>query len=859
MAKHLVIVESPAKSKTVGKILGPDYNVMPSVGHIRDLPEHSLGIDASDNFRIRYEVSDDKKKVVADLKKAAKAADAIYLAPDPDREGEAIAWHLKEVLEPAAPGKKFLRVQYNEVTPRAVKAAFAAPGEINMNRVNAQQARRVIDRYVGFDVSHILWRRLNEGRGLSAGRVQSVALRLVCERERAIQEFQPVPYWILGAVLRKQTGDTTPFSVKLSKIDGKVAKVTSEEQAKAILADLEPRSMRVAEIRTKEVERHALPPFITSSLQQAASSVLGFSPSRTMGIAQKLYEGVDLGAGQGSIGLITYMRTDAPAVSQDARAAARDFITQRYGASFYPDKPNFYKSRGDAQEAHEAIRPTDVTRTPDSLAGVLEPADLKLYDLIWRRFVASQMANARIGQHTAAVEAVPTAAQTAAGAPATSYEFTATASEVTFEGFLKVMRLDIRKSLVKDKPADAENADEGDDVERLPDLAAGEPLDRERWISDRKETKPPARYSEASLIRAMEENGVGRPSTYAAIISTLEKRKYVANERRTLSPTPLGFKVNDFLCENLPSLFDVGFTASMESDLDKVEDGGEDWLQLIGTFYGKFKSATSGLKQAEEADTSKVSQLVALFDTVSEWAPATKRGKRVFDDKKFVHSIKEQFEKGEKAISQRQLESIARIALRYASQIPDVEGRVAALGLADAAQPPDKAESAPDNMEKLDLLLGLAGLSEGDRKFLSSLKEQAEGGRALSPRQVFVLNRALLSNAPLIPDAENVLAKFGIAAKPADLAPDTESPALVAAVAKITEFREAVKRGKRVFDDKEFVDSVTRQLKEKGALSPRQRAALHKLIARYRSQIPEADQLVGPAKAKGAKAAAAKE
>ena len=397
MAKHLVIVESPAKAKTISKILGSDFVVMPSVGHIRDLPQKERGVDVDNGFKIQYEIAPGKTKVVSELKKAVKDADKIYLAPDPDRVGEAIAWHLHEVLAAAGKGKEFLRVQYNEITPRAVTYAIAHPGQIDMDRVNAQQARRVIDRLVGFDVSKRLWRRVRGAR--SAGRVQTVALRLVCEREDKINAFTPEAYWIIGATLSKDGADAVPFDVKLARIDGEKAEVKTEERAKAILADLEPRKMRVQALRTREVMKHALPPFITSSLQQAASSVLGFSPSRTMSLAQRLYEGIDVGEGA-PVGLITYMRTDAPAVAKDAQDAALEFINGKFGSAYAPEKPNFYKSRGNAQEAHEAIRPTDVARTPESLAGKLDAPELKLYDLIWRRFIASQMAPARLSQRT---------------------------------------------------------------------------------------------------------------------------------------------------------------------------------------------------------------------------------------------------------------------------------------------------------------------------------------------------------------------------------------------------------------------------------------------------------------------------
>ena len=456
MSKKLVIVESPAKAKTIGKFLGRNYTVKSSVGHIRDLPERSIGIDIENNFTPKYVLSKGKTKVVAELKSAAKSCDAIYLAPDPDREGEAIAWHLQEILAPVAGDKPVYRVQYNEITRRAVVNAFDNPGTINMLRVDAQQARRVLDRIVGYMVSPMLWRRLR--RGLSAGRVQSVALRLVAEREAQIQAFNSEPYWVLGANVRRTSAPLDPFMVKLARVDGEKPSVRSEEIANELLDELKGATMQVAAVRHRENERRPLAPFITSTLQQAASSVCKFSPNRTMSLAQKLYEGVALGA-EGNTGLITYMRTDSVSISTDARNAARDYIVATFGERYYPAKPNFFKSRTSAQEAHEAIRPTDVARTPEMLKGVLDGPSLRLYELIWKRFVASQMSAARIAQKTVEIEPVKSGM-------AHSYSFSAAASEAVFDGFLKVMALDIHKK----KPEEDDSDEEADEVDRLPPL-----------------------------------------------------------------------------------------------------------------------------------------------------------------------------------------------------------------------------------------------------------------------------------------------------------------------------------------------------------------------------------------------------
>jgi len=826
MSENLVIVESPAKAKTIGKILGSKYRVMPSYGHVRDLPQRTLGVDIEKEFKPNYTVSPGKAKVIEDLRKAAREAEAIYLAPDPDREGEAIAWHLQEVLASAAKNKPFHRIQYNEITPRAVRAAFENPGEIDMDRVNAQQGRRVIDRIVGYTVSPLLWRRIK--RGLSAGRVQSVALRLVCERERLIRDFVPVSYWVLGAQLRQQTPAAETFTVKLARIDGEKPGIGTEEQAAAALADLEGRALRVNSINTRAVSRRPLPPFITSTLQQAASSVLGYSPSRTMSIAQKLYEGIDLGEGN-TVGLITYMRTDAPTVARDAQNATLGFIRSEYGDDYCPDKPNIYKSRSGAQEAHEAIRPTDVTRSPKDLAGRLSATELKLYDLIWRRFVASQMTAARMNQRTVLIDSEPPPAQKH------QYQFSATSTEVTFPGFLRVMELDIRKSLAIANGKDEDAEEETDEVERLPELKEGEIVDLVKWLSDRKETKPPSRYSDASLIRALEADGIGRPSTYAAILETLSQRDYVTREKRMLSPTPLGFQVCDLLVDKLDTLFEVGFTARMEQQLDEVEEGEVDWRQVMEDFYKKF---TVWMESAREppADRDKVAAVLAEFEHVKEWAPVLKRGRRVYDDAKFIASVGEQLAGGGRPVTERQLDTVVKMALRYQKQIPGVRARLRDLGFEELAADEATQPPRPETREKF-AILRTQELSEEQNRFISSLEQQVETGRRLSEAQVGALDRMLISNARRIPDFEKVCERLGISLPSGALAPDNESPLLIEALGEIKEWREPTKRGKRVFDDQAFVKSVAEQFKRKGALSDRQRAAMKKLMLRYKSQI----------------------
>ncbi|MDD3544710.1 MAG: type I DNA topoisomerase [Kiritimatiellae bacterium] len=825
MAKKLVIVESPAKAKTIGKILGSGYVVKSSVGHIRDLPERTLGVDVNRGFLPKYVFSKGKAKVIAELKKAAKSCESIYLAPDPDREGEAIAWHLQESLSDVAKDKPFYRVQYNEITPRAVRAAFDEPGVIDMRRVDAQQARRVLDRIVGYKVSPMLWRRIR--KGLSAGRVQSVALRLVAEREREIQAFKVEEYWVLGAEVRRETAPLDAFSIRLAGIDDAKPAIGSREGAAALLADLEGSLLRVKAVKTRETTRRPLPPFITSTLQQAASSVCGFSPSRTMRLAQSLYEGVDFGDG-GPVGLITYMRTDSVNVARDAQSAARQLIVSTYGEDYCPEKPNFYKSRSSAQEAHEAIRPTDPGRAPESLKGVLDAPSLRLYELIWKRFIASQMTAAKIAQKT--VEIAPEKAPLRH-----SYLFTVSASEVIFSGFLKVMALDIRKKKAEEEGAEEDAAD---DVDRLPPLEAGDPLCLLKWLSERKETKPPARYSEASLIRALEGNGVGRPSTYASIIETLNARDYTTREKRQLTPTDLGLAVNDLLVGKLPQLFDVGFTATMEEGLDRIEEGQVEWAKMMEDFYGRFQEWMEKCK-APPADAGKVSAVLTMLEQVREWGPEVKRGRRTYSDEKFVASVRDQI--GDKDVTEKQLAALVKIAIRYRSQIKDADAALDGLGFSEALEQDRAAPSNEEAERRFEVLAGM-NLSETQEPFVASLRQQADSGRKLSERQLAALDRIIVQNAPQIENFDEVKNALGLSADAPEMAPDHESPELLALLQNVGQWQEPVKRGKRVFDDQAFFKSLKDQFDGKRALSPRQRYALRRLVFRYKAQIPDFDK-----------------
>ena len=829
MAKTLVIVESPAKAKTINKLLGKDYVVKASMGHVRDLPERALGVDVENGFAPQYVPIKGRAKVLSELQAAAAKVEQVFLAPDPDREGEAIAWHLREALKNKVPADKFRRVTYNEITAAAIRKAFSEPGEINQPRVDSQQARRILDRVVGYKVSPMLWRRIPGAS--SAGRVQSVALRLVCERENAIRAFQPEPYWILGVKAAKRVDPRAPFTAHLAKINGEKAEIKDEALALRLAAELKTRDLRVADLIEKTIRKNAPPPFITSSLQQAASSALGFSPSRTMRIAQKLYEGVDLGHGSAS-GLITYMRTDSFSIAQEAREQAKEFILKEHGPEFLPETPNVFRSRSSAQEAHEAIRPTDPARTPASLKDVLERDDWRLYDLIWRRFMASQMAPARIAQRTAEIEAV--------GAGPDTFQFRATASELTFPGFMRVSGQEQRKK----EEAEGEN---GDEVENLPPLEKGEGLDAVEWLSDRKETQPPPRFTEASLVKVLEENGVGRPSTYAQIISTLLARKYVDREKRALVPTPLGLKVFDFLIANLDALFDVQFTAGMEEQLDEIEEGKVGWTNMLATFYVKFQEWL-GAARGPAADVGAVAKMLAALSAVKEWQPPMKRGaKTVYSDDKFVESIRRQFDEKKRPISGRQQDALARLVFRYKTQMPDADALIADLKLAEPAG--DAERNAPPRQETIGKLALLEKVEfdpprkfdkkvYDDREFCNSLRNQVSGGKRLSPAQIAYLDKILRKYSKQIPDFDRRAEELGLGAEPAGPS-ESHLGEILALFDGVKEWRPAATRKGRTWDDKEFLTSLKTQFAQRHQLSFKQVGALKRLAMFYAAQIPD--------------------
>lgn len=825
MGKKLLIVESPAKAKTIAKYLGSDFVVKSSVGHIRDLPKENGAIKVVEKgpgaweFVPSYVVSEGKEKVVSELKAAVKASSEIYLASDPDREGEAIAWHLKEVLGPVAGDKPFRRVTYNEITKSAVLKAVAEPRDIDMPLVDAQQARRILDRLVGYKVSPLLWKNIScaNNRSLSAGRVQSVALRLLVERQREIDGFKPETYFLMGVEARKPA-DEKSFVAKLAKLDGKKPEIRSRDAANNVLLDLADAGLVVADVKAQPKVRHALPPFTTSTLQQAASSVLGFSPGKTMKLAQALYEQ----------GRITYMRTDSVNVSEQARAAAKEFIVSACGPEYYPEKPNFFKSKADAQGAHEAIRPTDVALTPKTAS--LEPAALKLYDLIWRRFVASQMADAKTTVKTILVKAVKPAI-------AHDYVFSASATVIDFEGFLKVMKLSLKK-----KGADGEDDADSDEVAYLPNVSVGDKLEAVRWISDEKQTKGPVHYSEASLIKALEENGVGRPSTYAATIETLKTREYAKTEKKKLVPLERGILVCDWLVKKLDSLFNVGYTAQMESELDKVEEKGEPMNQMLSEFYARFLKEVGACAEPPP-DRSKFEFVFGLLGQVRTWKPAKKVGKRIYDDKAFFESVKEQAAGGQRPLSGRQLEFLVKMAVQYADQIPQCESQLKEAGLGAGASLVQKAdpELVKFCFETMDRIGGMM-----ENPFLKSLYEQFEKGRGLSPKQFGILARAVGENAGALEDCEQVRAKLAEFV-PGGFAPKAEDPSIPSLLKlfdDVTEWRPAAKKGKKVYDDHEFVRSLADQYSRRHSLSSRQIAALKRVATIYKSQIPDCENRI---------------
>lgn len=563
MSKSLIIVESPAKARTINKYLDAEFRVFASMGHVRDLPKVSLGVNIRDDFKPRYEVIPARRKILKELKSLALKMDSIYLAPDPDREGEAIAWHLAQELD-----KKngIYRLTFNEITKPAIFEALKHPGKIDTNKVDAQQARRILDRLVGYLISPLLSKKVQ--KGLSAGRVQSVAVRLICEREQEIEAFVPEEYWSITAKLQKETKEV--FNAKLEKIETKKVKIPDKDNADSILKELKGKEFIVDKVIKKDKQQNPVPPFITSTLQQEAARKLGFKAKRTMLIAQQLYEGLDVGD-EAPVGIITYMRTDSVRVSTEAQSQAREYIKEEFGKQYLPVKPPQYKSKKLAQEAHEAIRPTSIFRKPDKIKEYLNEEQYKLYKLIWTRFVASQMNPALL--EVTRVEILV----------ANKFLFVATGTVIKFDGFMA--------AYVEGKDEEEERED------ILPQLKESEKLNLLELIPKQHFTQPPPRYTEATLVKTLEEKGIGRPSTYAAIITTIQDRAYVILKEKKFSPTELGKLVTKLLIKSFPDILDVGFTAQLEDRLDKIEDGELNWIKVLSDFYTPFKNS---LIKAEE-------------------------------------------------------------------------------------------------------------------------------------------------------------------------------------------------------------------------------------------------------------------
>ncbi len=847
-ANSLVIVESPAKAKTISKMLGANYQILASMGHIRDLPEHKFGVDIKNNFAPEYVESKSRANVIKQLKSAAKKADHIYLAPDPDREGEAIAWHLREILKDHTKAD-FIRVTFHEITKTAIAKAFQNSGQVDIRRVDSQQARRILDRLVGYQISPLLWSQIE--KGISAGRVQSVALRLVVEREREIQAFEPQEYWNFIVNLHPEQAPADKIiESKLAKINGNKLSIDNAEDAARALAAIKEAAtpFRVADLKSLPKRRNAPPPFITSTLQQAASSSLGFSASRTMRIAQDLYEGIELGAG-GPVGMITYMRTDSVAIAREAQDACRHFVATNFGAAYVPEKPNFYKSKSSAQEAHEAIRPTDVTMTPDMARPFLDDAQYKLYSLIWRRFLASQMSQAQQQQTTAEIEIT--------GSDRNIYMFRTTATVTTFPGFLAVYKID-------------ENGDEENDdatPEILGNLHPGDRCDIRNIRNEQKFTEPPPRFSEASLIRELESNGIGRPSTYATIVNTIQERLYVLKEQGRLHPSELGFKVNDFLVHTLPDLFQVGFTAEMETRLDEIEEGKLGWTDMLNDFYQEFIKWLQAAKNIGAPSEGKIEAMLKLLNLINKWNPAEKRGNRKYDDHKFFNSVEEQFHK-EKTITAKQWQAILGLAVTYRAQLPALNETADLAGFSEeleeaTAKVMELQQKLSDNAvtsdqeEEYKKLFGAfsdvkwdapetrRGRTYDDQKLFESFKKQALGGKKLSDKQVAVIVKFAEKYRGQIPTFTDLAAILGISAQTAENSAEGATPAtpsapadpeitgIMNAMSQITNWNAPVSKGKRVYDDKSFFESLKKQFDDGRKLSPKQVFALKKMAGKY--------------------------
>ncbi|NLZ60470.1 MAG: type I DNA topoisomerase [Lentisphaerae bacterium] len=861
MSKQLVVVESPAKARTISRFLGGNSQVLASMGHVRDLPQRELGVDVQDDFRPSYELTNNGKKVLKALRSAAKDAEAIYLATDPDREGEAIAWHLKQILEESSQAP-FYRITFHEITKNAIQNSLLQPGELAVNLVDAQQARRILDRLVGYQVSPLLWRQV--GKGTSAGRVQSVALGLIVEREREILAFEPQEYWNFEAMFLCSE-PKTKLKTKLSRINAEKALIPDQEWALRLEEALLGEGVRhqVAKVSSSPRRQNAAPPFITSTLQQAAGSHLKLSTSQTMRLAQELYEGVECG-GEGSVGLITYMRTDSFNIAAEAQQEAAEYVKKNFGPEYLPAKPNVYRSRKSAQEAHEAIRPTDINRTPDSLSAYLSGPQLRLYRLIWNRFLASQMAAARQLDHVIEIESSGGALATlvwqpdAASKPdspmpaGTVCTFRAAARQTLFAGYLAVYSM---KDL-----GEEDELDQSGGV--LPALKEGQACKLLELLKEQCFTSPPNRYSEASLVKALEQNGVGRPSTYAATIHTILDRDYVNKEKSLLRPSGLGMQVSDFLVQRMPQLFNIGFTAEMEDYLDKIEEGSLDWIEMLRKFNDQLQQwlgAGAMLPESSIAMPDLEQLLLKLFPEDFEFNEPETKGRRVYDDKKFISSICTQIsEKGK--LSARQWAALFNTLGKYEGEHPHFAEQLQKAGLLEQVRATMKAREKKGEKKTVTVGPALAKLFEqmqkleweepvkrgrrsyDDGKFFASLYKQASQDGLLSEAQTAVLAKLAAKYAKKIPDYAELCAELHWD-QPESKAADPQKAAKIEKMLELSEqissWREPSGKGKRVFDDQEFVKSLRGQYELKADLSERQVAALGKVLGNYTEQIKD--------------------
>lgn len=878
MDKNLVIVESPAKAKTIGRFLGSKAKVLASMGHICDLPKGTLSVDVENNFAPTYELTVNGRKVIRNLSSVAKNSDKIYLATDPDREGEAIAWHLKKYLQGGTKAD-FYRISFHEITKTAIQNSFNSAGDIDINMVNAQLARRSLDRLIGYKVSPMLWNNIQ--KGTSGGRVQTVALRLIVEREREIRNFKADEYWNLDAIFKAT--NNSQIQMRLNRINGEKAVVSNQTEAESLTDALRDSSCShvVSKVTSTPRQQHAAPPFITSTLQQAAGNNLKFSTSLTMKIAQDLYEGVEIG-GNGETGLITYMRTDSVNISKEAQEAACKFIAATYGKEYVPARPNVYKSRNTAQEAHEAIRPTDVNRTPESLAPYLSAQQLKLYKLIWIRFVASQMSSANQVDHAIEVESTGKSLDKVVWnfegkqTNVKTCTFRASYRETTFPGHLAVYNF-----------SDVETPSLQNNERKLPELPEGTLCVLKELMTEQCFTNPPFRYSEAALVKALEQNGVGRPSTYASTVTTICDRKYVEKEKGSLVPTELGFKVCDYLVEKMPELFNIGFTAQMETELDGIEEGRVDWVKMLEKFYAEFCSwgGLMNLKQETSVSQDAAADILKLFPDDFPFAAPSVIGNRTFDDRKLAASLTKQISENKKPLSLRQRSALMNLAAKYAAEDQNMREELGKLGLEEkislliednnkrAIERKERKKSdLPEGMtELLEAMNGIsweAPLKRGTRtyddgKFYGSICRCASRGEGLTEAQISAIKRLAQKYAKSIPGYDELAGKLDMqplaqlqqpeagAAKPADAAANPASnngtdngqaEMLLKLGASIKNWHAPASGGSRAFNDKTFYDSLTRQFKQKGQLSAKQLAALAKLLDKYSAEIPDYEE-----------------